>query len=158
MSQYSPPLTFLAASRHASLARLLQREINLRGHTAIIAENAEDAQAMAGSILLDLVLLDSCSIGDDVLETARHLLAIRSIPILMLAPSPEEVARARTGGVEISGCLLKPFTTQRLWSAIWDALAAHSGSQPDFSLRPFDQTSIPFGLQRAETPALSFAR
>ena len=129
MSRPAPELTVLTVSTHARLARFIQREIDLRGHTAIIAENADEARAMTGAALLDIILLDSISMAPDSLELARTLLSIRNIAILMLVSSVEDITRARASGVEVRGYLLQPITTQRLWSGIWDAIAAHSRPQ-----------------------------
>ena len=136
MSQSAPRLTVLTVSKHARLARLLEEEINTRGHTSIIAESEEEALAMAGATLLDIVLLDFEAGGGDALEIARKLPSIRGMAMLMLVSSAEEINQARAAGAGIRGYLLKPFTTQRFWSGIWDALAAHSRSRPNIEVVP----------------------
>jgi DNA-binding response OmpR family regulator len=127
-------LTVLIVSEDLRLGRVLQREIASRGHVAINALNGKEALAMAGASFQDIIILDSTSGAESAIKIARDLLCIRSVAILMLAMSEEEVARARAQDLEVRGYLVKPFITSQLWSSIREALAAHCKSRDEMTL------------------------
>ena len=143
----TPPtqkLTILIVSNHARMARVLQREIILGGHVQIIAESEAEALAVAGTSYQDIILMDSSLCGESTVSLATRLNAIRPVAILLLAHSIEEIAPLQGAGVEISGCLLKPFTSTALWSAIDDAFGAGYIPREEEKLMPapFDRCII----------------
>ena len=123
------PLTVLIVSSDNRLARLLQAEINARGHITIIAESESEALAMAGVSFQDLILIDSTANGESPIRIARNLLSIRGVTIIVLASSAEEIAKAAEEETGIRGFLLKPFNLQSLWATISEAQAADCDAQ-----------------------------
>ena len=149
-------LTVLIVSDDQRLGRVVQREISARGHIAITAESGSEAIAMAGASFQDIIILDSTSGGEQAIHLARNLLCIRSVAILMLAGSDEEIERARAEGVEVRGYLRKPFATSQLWAGIKEALEVHCKLQEEMVLvaAAYDQCDFDEALWKAAQVAM----
>jgi DNA-binding response OmpR family regulator len=149
-------LSTLIVSNHERLACVLQREIRTHGHFAKTAKSGKEAVAMTGDSTPDLILLDSSLKGENAIAIAKYLSEVRRTPVLMLAGSEEEIAHARSSGVEIRGYLLKPFDTPQFWAGIRDALAAHKGGQGEVSLisAAYDQDAFDEAVCKAAQIAM----
>jgi CheY-like chemotaxis protein len=88
--------------------------LNLRqqGHTAVLAENGEQALKLMRSQPFDLVLLDivmPVMDGYQVLEHMRADLALRSLPVLVISAVDEMDSVVRCIGLGAADYLPKPF-------------------------------------------------
>jgi DNA-binding response OmpR family regulator len=122
MHQQPPGITFLTVCHHSPLAHLLDREITIRGHLSILAENSEDALAVATVAVVDVILLDFATFGKDALSVARALLAIRGMAILILISDAGEAQRTGAETTDVSGFLVKPFTSGQFWACVRNSI------------------------------------
>jgi CheY-like chemotaxis protein len=91
--------------------KLVRDVLHFHGFRTLEAINGEEAVAMAGQHLPDLVLMDIALPGIDGVEAARQLKAQPSTaatPIVALTASVMEADRARFGAAGFAGLIAKP--------------------------------------------------
>jgi two-component system, OmpR family, phosphate regulon response regulator PhoB len=109
--------TILVVEDEPAIQELIVFNLELAGHRALRAENAEQAVEMVRSALPDLVLLDWMLPGMSGLEFARRLRADRrtqNVPLIMLTARAEE--KDKLAGLEggADDYLTKPFSPREL--------------------------------------------
>jgi len=108
-------------------AELIQRVVESRGHTAVMAADGETALALAATQKPDLIILDlglPDIDGPTVITQLRRLPGWAQVPVLAVTAWPEETARkmvAAYGGV---GFLSKPIDIAQLSDLIAQHLKA----------------------------------
>src|SRR5919201_3741902 len=90
------------------------------------ARDGEEAVALATMERPDLAVLDVKMPGLDGIEAARRILAMRSIPIVMLTAYGQDELVARAVEAGVYGYLVKPFRETDLLPAIEAARARHA--------------------------------
>ena len=109
--------TILVVEDEPAIQELIACNLELAGHQALRAENAEQALDMVRSALPDLVVLDWMLPGMSGVELARRLRADRrtqEVPVIMVTARAEEADKL--AGLE-SGAddyLVKPFSPREL--------------------------------------------
>ena len=107
----------LVVEDEPAIQELITCNLELAGHQALRAQNAEQALEMVRTALPDLVLLDWMLPGMSGIEFARKLRAdkrTQGVPIIMLTARAEE--RDKLQGLEIGAddYLTKPFSPREL--------------------------------------------
>ena len=109
--------TILVVEDEPAIQELIACNLELAGHQALRAENAEQALDMVRTALPDLVVLDWMLPGMSGIELARRLRAdkrTQEVPVIMLTARAEEADKL--AGLE-SGAddyLVKPFSPREL--------------------------------------------
>src|SRR5262252_2365960 len=109
--------TILVVEDEPAIQELIACNLELAGHQALRAENAEQALEMVRTALPDLVVLDWMLPGMSGIELARKLRADRrthEVPVIMLTARADEADKL--AGLE-SGAddyLVKPFSPREL--------------------------------------------
>jgi len=109
--------TILVVEDEPAIQELIAYNLELAGHQALRAENAEQALEMVRTALPDLVVLDWMLPGMSGLELARRLRAdkrTQEVPVIMLTARAEEqdkLAGLETGADDY---LTKPFSPREL--------------------------------------------
>jgi len=109
--------TILVVEDEPAIQELIAYNLELAGHQALRAENAEQALEMVRTALPDLVVLDWMLPGMSGLELARRLRAdkrTQDVPVIMLTARAEEqdkLAGLETGADDY---LTKPFSPREL--------------------------------------------
>jgi two-component system phosphate regulon response regulator PhoB len=109
--------TILVVEDEPAIQELVSYNLELAGHRALRADNAEQALDMVRTELPDLVVLDWMLPGMSGIEFARVLRADRrtqSVPLIMLTARAEE--KDKLSGLEIGAddYLTKPFSPREL--------------------------------------------
>jgi response regulator NasT len=100
------------------------------GHKVIAtATNGRDAIRLAGETKPDLVILDVGMPDMDGIAVAEQILAVQSVPIIMVTGVTRDEVLERAGKVEIQSYLIKPFSKEQLHSAIRLAVVRHHNSE-----------------------------
>lgn len=109
--------TILVVEDEPAIQELISYNLELAGHHALRAENAEQALEMVRSALPDLVVLDWMLPGMNGIEFARRLRAdkrTQAVPVIMLtarADEQDKLAGLETGADDY---LTKPFSPREL--------------------------------------------
>lgn len=109
--------TILVVEDEPAIQELISYNLELAGHHALRAENAEQALEMVRSALPDLVVLDWMLPGMNGIEFARRLRAdkrTQAVPVIMLtarAGEQDKLAGLETGADDY---LTKPFSPREL--------------------------------------------
>jgi two-component system phosphate regulon response regulator PhoB len=109
--------TILVVEDEPAIQELISYNLELAGHQALRAENAEQALDMVRSALPDLVVLDWMLPGMSGIEFARRLRAdkrTQAVPLIMLtarADEQDKLAGLETGADDY---LTKPFSPREL--------------------------------------------
>tara|TARA_R110000787_G_scaffold23762_3_gene67749 strand:- start:167053 stop:167424 length:372 start_codon:yes stop_codon:yes gene_type:complete len=111
----------LIADDDALMVRLLSHKLSQKGLQVISAEDGEQALAMIGVEMPDIVILDGMMPGMDGVEVLKRLkqdAATRDIPVLLLSARKMEadvVAGLEHGAEDY---MVKPFMPEELWARI----------------------------------------
>ncbi len=111
----------LIADDDALMVRLLSHKLSQKGLQVISAEDGEQALAMVGVEMPDIVILDGMMPGMDGVEVLKRLkqdAATRDIPVLLLSARKMEadvVAGLEHGAEDY---MVKPFMPEELWARI----------------------------------------
>ena len=111
----------LIADDDALMVRLLSHKLSQKGLQVIAAADGEQALAMVGVEMPDIVILDGMMPGMDGVEVLKRLkqdAATRDIPVLLLSARKMEadvVAGLEHGAEDY---MVKPFMPEELWARI----------------------------------------
>jgi two-component system, response regulator PdtaR len=112
----------------AAIIRLdLRQALNELGYDVCAeAGSGTEAVALAETERPDVVFMDVKMPGLDGIEATRRILAVRSIPIVMLTAYGDEETIARGVEAGVFAYLVKPYRTQDLKPTIEASLARHA--------------------------------
>jgi len=119
-------LTVLIADDESRVVSIMSLSLKTLGHDVIaVADNGEDAVALARKHQPDLIILDIDMPRLDGMDAAKQILAEMSVPVIISSgrTDPETLQRARK--LEIQAYLVKPFSRDQLNSAITIAVGQH---------------------------------
>src|SRR5215831_2920483 len=122
------PSLILVADDSMTIQRVVEMTLAREDTRVINARNADEALAAARRERPDLVLADSAMPGGksgyDLASAIRADVALRGVPVLILASNfnPYEENRGRAAGV--AGHVSKPFETQALIDRVKEILGA----------------------------------
>ncbi|MET1757137.1 response regulator [Novosphingobium sp. RD2P27] len=122
------PLNLLVVEDEALIAMLIEDALTLHGHTVVgIADNVDDALALAEEHEIDLALCDvRLAKGDSGVDAALKL-ADRGVPVVYLSGN----CPGSAGHPLILGCVSKPFHTAALHKSVAAAHAIAAGAKSD---------------------------
>ncbi len=123
----------LVVDDEEDLLELLQYDLTREGFRVICASTGEEALALAGSEIPDLILLDLMLPGLDGLQVTRRLkgdLKTRNIPIAMLTARGEEADIVTGLELGAEDYITKPFS-KRVLVARLKALLRRKRSEPE---------------------------
>ncbi len=115
----------LLAEDEKQIADMISFKLGNGGHHIIRAEDGEQAVALAGSELPDLILLDAMMPGLSGFEVLRRLkndASLRSIPVIMVTAKGHErdvLTGLRGGAIDY---VVKPFSLKELSARVELAL------------------------------------
>jgi putative two-component system response regulator len=95
-SHATPPARILIVDDQPLTRELMTLVVHAQGHKTLLANNGEEALAIAASRDLDLVLLDVVMPGMDGFEVARRLKALgrsKGVPIIMVSSLEDKESR-----------------------------------------------------------------
>lgn len=110
-------LKVLVIDDEASIRRLLVYNLQLDGHSVIMAANAPDGIKMAIKDQPDLILLDVMLPGMDGLEACtylKHNPQTREIPVLMISAKTQVQEVQAAMAIGANGYIKKPFDIANL--------------------------------------------
>ena len=112
------PARILVVDDEASITEFVSYNLRKEGYEVAVAENGDDALALAKSQPFDLVVLDVMLPGIDGYEVCRRLRAESSVPVLFLSARDTELDKVV--GLEIGGddYLAKPFGVRELQARV----------------------------------------
>ena len=113
-----PSAHILLVDDDALMRRSLAFNLEHAGYRVSTAANAEDALAMAGSDLPDLVLLDIGLPGMDGLDALRHYRASFQIPVIFLTARHREIDQVLGLELGADDYITKPFDLDVLLARI----------------------------------------
>ncbi len=108
-------------------AELIQRVVEARGHTTVLAEDGETALRLAADHKPDLIVLDlglPDIDGATVLTQLRRIPDRAGVPVLAVTAWPEETARKVVAAYGCAGFLSKPIDIAQLTALIDQHLKA----------------------------------
>ena len=111
------PATILVVEDEPSIQELISCNLELAGHRALRAENAEEALALVYNALPDLVVIDWMLPGLSGLELTRRLRSdkrTRDIPVIMLTARADEADKLAGLDAGADDYLTKPFSPREL--------------------------------------------
>ncbi|MCW5605707.1 MAG: phosphate regulon transcriptional regulator PhoB [Burkholderiales bacterium] len=109
--------TILVVEDEPAIQELISYNLELAGHQALRAENAEQALEMVRSALPDLVVLDWMLPGMSGIEFARRLRTdkrTQSVPVIMLTARADEQDKLTGLETGADDYLTKPFSPREL--------------------------------------------
>jgi two-component system phosphate regulon response regulator PhoB len=109
--------TILVVEDEPAIQELISCNLELAGHQALRAENAEQALEMVRTALPDLVVLDWMLPGMSGIELARRLRADRrthEVPVIMLTARADEADKLTGLESGADDYLVKPFSPREL--------------------------------------------
>jgi DNA-binding response OmpR family regulator len=115
----------LLAEDEKQIADMISFKLGHGGHQIVRAEDGEEAVALAGSELPDLILLDAMMPGLSGFEVLRRLKSdssLRSIPVIMVTAKGHErdvLSGLRGGAIDY---IVKPFSLKELSARVELAL------------------------------------
>jgi two-component system KDP operon response regulator KdpE len=117
------------------LRRALRR--TLEGHDFVVheASDGESGVSAYGTFRPDVVLLDLMLPDVDGVEVCRRLMAIRSVPVIVLSVVGDEATKVLALDQGADDYLTKPFGSEELLARIRVALRRSGGKQPEASMR-----------------------
>ena len=112
------PARILVVDDEPSITEFVGYNLRKEGYEVAIAENGDDALALAAKNPYDLVVLDVMLPGIDGYEVCRRLRADSSVPVLFLSARDTELDKVV--GLEIGGddYLAKPFGVRELTARV----------------------------------------
>ena len=112
------PARILVVDDEASITEFVSYNLRKEGYEVAVAENGDDALALAHESTFDLVVLDVMLPGIDGYEVCRRLRAESSVPVLFLSARDTELDKVV--GLEIGGddYLAKPFGVRELQARV----------------------------------------
>jgi adenylate cyclase len=116
----SEPITVLAVDDQPQNLRLLDAVLSPRGHRVVTATSGEEALALLGQLIPDVVLLDVVMPGIDGYEVCRRIRdnpATAFLPIIMITASgdQEKITSLRAGADDF---VSKPFDQAELLARV----------------------------------------
>ncbi|HEX9180295.1 MAG TPA: phosphate regulon transcriptional regulator PhoB [Burkholderiales bacterium] len=126
--------TILVVEDEPAIQELIAYNLQLAGHLALRADNAEQALALVHEALPDVILLDWMLPGASGIELARRLRSeerTRDIPIIMLTARSDE--RDKVLGLETGAddYVTKPFSPRELLARIKAVLRRRAPQMTD---------------------------
>jgi two-component system OmpR family response regulator len=119
----SPKATILIVDDEPDLREVLEEYFVAQGYTALSAESATAARALAAEHPVDLALLDIAMPGEDGLSLARHLRErYRNVAIVMLTSAGTVVDRIVGLEIGADDYVTKPFDPRELLARIKSVL------------------------------------
>lgn len=118
----------LIVEDEALIALDLERRLRRAGHRVVgIADNRDDAVALAGSEAPDLVLMDICIRGPaDGIDAARDIGRLSDVLVVFLTAFADDSTTARAAGASPYGYILKPFDERTLNATLRVAIERHA--------------------------------
>jgi len=112
------PARILVVDDEPSITEFVSYNLRKEGYEVEVAENGDDALALARTRPFDLVVLDVMLPGIDGYEVCRRLRAESSVPVLFLSARDTELDKVV--GLEIGGddYLAKPFGARELQARV----------------------------------------
>jgi len=112
------PARILVVDDEASITEFVSYNLRKEGYEVAVAENGDDALALAKMHPFDLVVLDVMLPGIDGYEVCRRLRVDSSVPVLFLSARDTELDKVV--GLEIGGddYLAKPFGVRELQARV----------------------------------------
>jgi two-component system, OmpR family, phosphate regulon response regulator PhoB len=123
------------------IARLIQYNLDKAGFACDIASSGEDALAVLGRKVFDLVLLDVMLPGLDGLEVCRRVrqdVGLAGMPVMMLTAKGEEVDRIVGLELGAEDYIVKPFSPRELVLRVKAVLRRQKSTQETEVLRAGD--------------------
>jgi len=119
----NPKATILIVDDEPDLREVLEEYFVGEGYTALSAESAARARALAGQHPVDIALLDIAMPGEDGLSLARHLRErYRKLAIIMLTSAGTVVDRIVGLEVGADDYVTKPFDPRELLARVKSVL------------------------------------
>lgn len=119
----SPKATILIVDDEPDLREVLQEYFFAQGYTALSAESAAAARALAAEHAVDVALLDIAMPGEDGLSLARHLRErYRKLAIIMLTSADTVVDRIVGLEIGADDYVTKPFDPRELFARVKSVL------------------------------------
>lgn len=112
------PARILIVDDEASITEFVSYNLRKEGYEVAVAENGDDALALAKARTFDLVVLDVMLPGMDGYEVCRRLRVGSAVPVLFLSARDTELDKVV--GLEIGGddYLAKPFGVRELQARV----------------------------------------
>jgi two-component system response regulator RegX3 len=128
------PARILVVDDEPSITEFVSYNLKKEGWEVEVAENGDDALALAAATPFDLVVLDVMLPGMDGYEICRRLRASSSVPVLFLSARDTELDKVV--GLEIGGddYLAKPFGVRELTARVKALLRRAQPGSRDTSL------------------------
>ena len=126
--------TILVVEDEPAIQELIAYNLKQAGHQPLRADNAEQAIALVGNALPDLVILDWMLPGLTGIEFARRLRAdkrTRSIPIIMLTARSDEQDKLQGLETGADDYITKPFSPRELNARIKAVLRRRAPEMTD---------------------------
>jgi DNA-binding response OmpR family regulator len=125
----TPKLTILIVDDEPDLREVLEEYFVAQGYTALSAESAPVARALAAEHPVDVALLDIAMPGEDGLSLARHLRErYRRLAIIMLTSAGTVVDRIVGLEIGADDYVTKPFDPRELVARVKSVLRRTSAS------------------------------
>ena len=117
----------LLAEDDESMRRFLAQALEKAGHEVSLAQNGEEAVALAAAQTFDCILMDVQMPQMDGLEAARRIRQSgNATPILALTANSMRGDREACEAAGMTGYLAKPFEPEQLHAAMERAVAGNS--------------------------------
>ncbi len=111
----------LSVDDSRAIRQLVKAVLEKEGHTVVIAEDGVEGMQKARSEIFDLVLSDinmPNMNGISFVSKLRLLEGYTSVPIVMLTTESSEFKKGKARSMGATGWLQKPFTPERLVTAV----------------------------------------
>jgi two-component system phosphate regulon response regulator PhoB len=131
--------TILVVEDEPAIQELISCNLELAGHQALRAENAEQALEMVRTALPDLVVLDWMLPGMSGIELARRLRADRrthEVPVIMLTARADEADKLTGLESGADDYLVKPFSPRELNARVKAVLRRRAPQATDDLVEP----------------------
>ena len=123
-------LSILLVDDEESVIEMMSAVLQGFGHKIVAtAGNGLEAIRLAAEKQPDLIIMDVGMPGMDGITVAEKILAVQSVPIIIMTGVTREEAMDRASQLEIQSYLIKPFGKEQLQSAIRLAVVRHHNSQ-----------------------------
>jgi response regulator NasT len=123
-------LSILLVDDEAPVVEMMSVMLQSFGHkVSATANNGLDAIRLAAEKKPDLIILDVGMPGMDGITVAEKILAVQSVPIIIVTGVTRDEAVDRASQLEIQSYLIKPFSKEQFQSAIRLAVVRHHNAQ-----------------------------